>query len=241
MDLSRNHWIHLLSVALCLMFSTVISQFVFQEDEGAPRLCPDIGPFEHHVDACLQNRILQLNEVAELSDGQTRRLRVIAKGVMKRVTQDEDGTFYFGNPLKSKFWTSNLDRVLSEEQLAKTQAFDDQVNLKRQQARARYGRDAFKDAVRANFVVTNMQKHLYLTDEQSQQVTELLKEHLSELNEDWDPMLEAFLEAKRPELEKVLAESQLVFIDGKSLINGIGRRSVWDSSWQKSTCTDCHA
>ena len=98
MNLSRNHRIHLLSVVLCLVFSTAISQFSFQEDDEAPRMCPDIGPFEHHIDACLQNRILQLNDVAELTDSQTKRLRVIAKGVMKRVTQDDDGIFLLRKP-----------------------------------------------------------------------------------------------------------------------------------------------
>lgn len=241
-DLNRNQWFHLLSIITCLLISTAISQVWIQEDEETQRLCLEIGPFENHIDACLKNRILQLSSVAQLSDKQTKRLRVVAKGVVNGVFQKNDGTFHYGNPLESRLWKSNLDRVLDDEQLSRKEAFDLHVETNREQALARYNKAANDFTARANFVAANLQKHLYLTDEQTQQVSELLKVHLEELeNKSWDPMLDAFLEAKRPELKKILAETQLVFFDRKSLINGIGDRTVWDATWHKATCKDCHA
>lgn len=241
-DLNKNQRIHLLSIVACLLISSVISQIGFQEDEEAQRLCMEIGPFERHIDACLSNRIQQLVSVAELNEKQITRLRIVAKGVLKGINREDNGTFYYGNPLESHLWKSNLGRILDDKQLVKANEFDLKVEANRVQVLKRYSKAANEVPARADFVAANLQKHLYLTDQQTLKVTELLKTHLDELNErPWDPMLEAFYDEYRSELTKVLAETQLVFFDRKSLINGIGDRTVWDTDWHHATCKDCHA
>lgn len=242
-DLGHNRQFHFGYIALGLLLSLVAPALCLQvqEEEAVDRLCVSIGPYENQINACMQNRILQLQSVIGLDDGQVKRLRIVSKGVLEREAKRVDDTFYYGNPILSKFWESNMDRVLSEQQRVKVAEFDEQVIARQQQARIRYGRKPHDSTTKASFVAANLQVHLHLSNDQTQQVSQLLKNHLDELEgKRWDPMLDAFYESKQEELELVLAESQRLFFDGNSLINGIGDRTVWDTQWRKASCTDCH-
>ncbi len=240
-DLSHGRQLRFWYVVIWLSVSAIVPILWIQDDEESHRLCFEIGPFQDQIQACLQNRILQLDAEVEINDEQIKRLRVAAKGVLKREARRVEGHFYYGNPLLSKFWKSNLNRVLDEDQLARMVDFDKETHANLQRALSDYNSTPHDPATKANFVATNLRVHLYLSRRQTQKVTELLKTHLDELDaESWDSKLTSFYQSNQEELELVLAESQRLFFDGKSLINGIGDRSVWDAQWRKASCTDCH-
>jgi hypothetical protein len=228
---------------LCLLVSTSIPAIYTWQDEDKPiRRCIDIGPFESHIEACLLNRISQLTAELELDLATTKRLRVVANGVLKKEANRRGESFYYGNPLHSKFWKSNLDRVLDEEQIAKLAVTDEANSTRRDEAKQQYNQTPNVAFAKADFVATNLQFHLYLTRDQTTQVRKLLQSHLEEIgDENWEPRLEPFFEANQEQLESFLSESQLMFFDGKSLINGFGDQAVWNDEWRKATCTDCHA
>lgn len=241
--LQSRYGVWVVPTSFSLLLSALISLPLMspQEEEGIRPNCVQVGPFEELTQAVLLNRIGQLKSAIELSRTQAMKLSVAAKGVLKRQADFDEGWFYFGNPMRAELWQKTVKQTLSEEQLSQLEAFDAEVKLASQKARSRYDADEADTDAQADFVSSNLQRFLYLTNSQTQKVRDLLRSHLDGIDrEDWDPSLQTFYQSNESDLNQMLTESQRVFFDGQTLKNGIGDSAVWSFEWRRSKCTDCH-
>ena len=239
-------------VSLCLLFSTLLSAPLALQQQDKVKVC-DFCPNPTHIRAVLQNNIDQIDSVVTLSKKQRAKLEVAAKRVFKLANaieemeadnpqQFRDLKFYRGNPLNSEFFLSTIRKTLDESQRKQWEAFTARLLSFKHYKGRRDLRAIQTIKEKSEVMAGNMQYYLNMSDDQTESVAELLVRYLTE-NVEFDPTLVQFTNQYESELSEFMTETQLLFFDGESLINGAGTggANVFHGIWQKFHCTRCHS
>ncbi len=223
---------------LSLTLSSVVSFILLPQQEEETRFgCQGATDFEEKSRAIMMNRIQQLESALDLTPKQMSRLRVLFKGMVK------EGVFshqeILENPIKSKIWKKYFDRALTDEQAEQLSDYDAQKTQQQLLVRQKFEADP-NSANQVELAASNLQSNLYLSDQQTTGVSELLRSYLEDPESADSPRTwQFFYDSQGEQLNEILTEDQAFFF----LDLGAGRLKGELSKaaiWQKSNCMDCH-